>query len=78
MLFRSRLRIAIDNTDEAGTLLHTALDLRRRRLSDRMLLRMLVTRPLVTHKTILMIHWHAFQLWRRGARFHRHREASTR
>ena len=25
--------------------------------------------PLVTHKTTLMIHWHALRLWLRGARF---------
>ena len=39
------------------------------------LVRMLVRHPLVTHKTTLMIHWHALRLWLRGARFHRHREA---
>ena len=35
---------------------------------------MLLRHPLVTHKTTLMIHWHALRLWLRGARFHRHRE----
>jgi DUF1365 family protein len=52
------------------------MDLVRRPLTDRTLLRALVRHPFVTHKTIAMIHWHALQLWRRGARFHRHREVS--
>ena len=30
--------------------------------------RMLVRHPLVTHKTIGLIHWHALRLWLRGAR----------
>ena len=68
------LRIAIDQGDADGGLLYTSLVLRRRRLTDRTLLRMLVRYPLVTVKTVGMIHWHAFRLWRRGARFHRHRE----
>lgn len=72
----SRLRITINEGDDDGQLLHTSLDLRRRRLTDRNLLRMLVRHPLVTHKTMAMIHWHALRLWRRGVRFHRHSEAT--
>ena len=59
-----------------GLLLHTSLDLGRRRLTDRMVLRMLIRYPFVTHKTIGMIHWHALRLWLRGAHFHRHSEAT--
>jgi uncharacterized protein len=70
------LRIAIDQGDRDGGLLYTSLILRRRRLTDRMLVRMLVRHPFVTHKTTAMIHWHALRLWRRGARFHRHGEAA--
>ena len=66
------LRITIDQGDRDGGLLYTSLVLRRRPLTDRTLLRMLVRHPLVTHKTIAAIHWHAFRLWRRGATFHRH------
>jgi uncharacterized protein len=70
----SRLRITINHALDDGLVLHASLDLARRPLTDRNLLRMLVRDPLVTHKTTLMIHWHALRLWLRGARFHRHRE----
>ncbi len=72
----TRLRITINEDQGDGLLLHTSLDLDRRRLSDRMVLRMLVRHPFVTHKTIGMIHVHALRLWLRGARFHRHSEAA--
>ncbi len=70
------LRIAIDQGDAKGGVLYTSLTLRRRRLTDRMLVRMMFRHPLVTHKTIVMIHLHALRLWRRGARFHRHGESA--
>lgn len=72
----SRLRISINHELPDGLHLHTSLDLVRRPLTDRTLLRMLLRNPLVTHKTTLMIHWHALRLWLRGARFHRHREVA--
>ncbi|MFL5673861.1 MAG: DUF1365 domain-containing protein [Chloroflexota bacterium] len=72
----ARLRITINEDPGDGLLLHTSLDLTRRRLSDRMVLRMLVRHPFVTHRTIGLIHWHALRLWLRGARFHRHSEAT--
>lgn len=72
----SRLRITINEDPGDGLLLHTSLDLTRRRLTDRQVLRMLVRYPFVTHKTIGLIHWHALRLWLRGARFHRHSEAT--
>lgn len=70
----SRLRITINHEQPSGLVLHASLDLVRRPLTDRNLVRMLLKQPLVTHKTTLMIHWHALRLWLRGARFHRHRE----
>jgi len=70
----SRLRITINHEQPDGLVLHASLDLIRRPLTDRNVLRMLLRHPLVTHKTTLMIHWHALRLWLRGARFHRHRE----
>lgn len=72
----SRLRITINQIQAEGLVLHASLDLTRRPLTDRTLLRMLIRYPLVTHKTTLMIHWHALRLWLRGARFHRHREVA--
>jgi DUF1365 family protein len=39
---------------------------------------MLLRYPLVTQKTIVLIHWHALRLWLRGAVFHRHRAETTR
>jgi len=72
----ARLRITINEDPGDGLLLHTSLDLGRRRLTDRMVLRMLIRHPFVTHKTIGLIHWHALRLGLRGARFHRHGEAT--
>jgi hypothetical protein len=69
-----RLRITINHEAAEGLLLHASLDLVRRPLTARSVVRMLVRYPLVTHKTTLMIHWHALRLWLRGARFNRHRE----
>jgi uncharacterized protein len=66
------LRLAINLRQDDRPLLSTSLVLRRRRLTDRTLLRVLLRYPLVTHKTMALIHWHALRLWRRGAPFHRH------
>jgi DUF1365 family protein len=72
----TRLRITINHEHPEGLILHASLDLVRRPLTDRILLRLLIRHPLVTLKTIGMIHWHALRLWLRGARFHRHGEAT--
>ena len=66
------LRIAIAERQGGKPLLSTSLVLRRVRLTDRNLLRMLLRHPLIGHKTIALIHWHALRLWLRGARFLRH------
>ena len=70
-----RLRITINHELPDGLVLHASLDLVRHPLTDRQLAAAVASDPLVTHKTVLMIHWHALRLWLRGARFHRHREA---
>ncbi|HEY6607594.1 MAG TPA: DUF1365 domain-containing protein [Candidatus Limnocylindria bacterium] len=67
-----RLRITINESKDGQLQLHASLDLERRRLSSRSVARMLLRYPLVTHRTIGMIHLHALRLWRRGARYHRH------
>lgn len=71
------LRLAINLRQEGQPLLSTSLVLARRPLSDRSLLRLLLRHPLVTHKTIGLIHWHALRLWLKGAPFFRH-GATTR
>jgi DUF1365 family protein len=70
------VRIAISESEGGTHVLTAAVVLRRRRLSDRVLLRLLVRMPLVTHRTIAAIHLHAWRLWRRGVRFHRHSEVA--
>ena len=67
-----RLRITINESKDGQLQLHASMDLARRQLSSRSVARMLLRHPLVTHKTIGMIHIHALRMWRRGARFHRH------
>ena len=72
----TELRIVIDETENGTPVLQASVALTRRPLTDRQLLRMLVRYPLVTLKTIGMIHWHAIRLWRRGAKFHSHGAAT--
>jgi uncharacterized protein len=71
-----RLSIAITEGDGDGPLLTTSLVLRRLPLSDRILVRLLLRHPLMTHRTIGLIHWHALRLWLKGAPFLRHGAAS--
>ena len=66
------LRLAINLRQDNRPMLSTSLVLTRRPLTDRMLLRLLLRHPLVTHKTMAMILWHALRLRRRGAPFFSH------
>jgi DUF1365 family protein len=66
------VRIAIALRQEQQLLLATSLVLTRRPLTDGTLLRLLLRHPLMTHRTIGLIHWHALRLWLRGAPFFRH------
>ncbi len=66
------VRLAIALRQDGEHLLSTSLVLRRRPLTDRMLLRMLVRHPLMPHRTIALIHWHALRLWLRGVPFFSH------
>jgi DUF1365 family protein len=72
------LRIAINETEHGEPLLTASLVLRRVRLGDRAVVRMLVRYPFLTLKTIGAIHWHALRLWLKGARFHRHQASPER
>ncbi len=74
----TRLCIAINERRGDAPLLTTSLVLERRRLSDRSALRMLLRHPLMPQRTIGLIHWHAFHLWRRGIPFQRHGLAARR
>lgn len=67
------LRIAINETEHGEPMLTASLVLRRVALDDRAVARMLLRYPFLTLKTIGAIYWHALRLWRKGARFHRHR-----
>ena len=66
------VRLSIALRQDGQALLSTSLVLRRVALTDRSLLRMLVRHPLLTYRTIALIHWHALRLWLRGAPFFRH------
>ena len=66
------LRIAISERQGGQPMLSTSLILRRIRLTDRTLLRLLLRHPLQPQRTIALIHWHALRLWLRGATFLRH------
>lgn len=74
----TQLRIAINERQGDAPVIATSLVLDRRRLTDRSVLRMLLRHPLVTHKTIALIHWHALHLWRKGIRFQRHGAVARR
>lgn len=74
----SGLRIAINERQGGEPLLATSLVLQRRRLTDSALLRMLLRYPLMTQRTIGLIHWHALRLWLKGAPFFRHGEFPRR
>jgi uncharacterized protein len=70
------LRIVIDETEHGLPLLQASMVLRRLPLADRTLVRLFLRHPLVPHRTIATIHWHALRLWLRGVHFHRHGEAA--
>ncbi|MFT0861241.1 DUF1365 domain-containing protein [Ancylobacter sp. G4_0304] len=60
------LRIAILASDAAGPVLSAVHAARRRAVSDRELMRALVSHPLLTLKVIAGIHWEALRIWAKG------------
>jgi hypothetical protein len=66
-----RLALSINQSDDAGTFLRAGLALTRLPLTDRNLLRLFLSYPLLTLKVIGGIHWEALRLRLKGARFHR-------
>jgi hypothetical protein len=73
---REGMRIAIDERHGGEQVLGASLVLRRRRLTDRTLARMLLRHPLLSHRTIGLILWHALRLWLRGTEFYRHSQVA--
>lgn len=58
--------VAVRNSDASGLLFTAALSGQRVDLTDRSLLRMLATHPLLTLKVVAGIHWEALRLWLKG------------
>ncbi len=68
-----RLAIRIRQRDGDGPWLIATQSGTRRALSDRNLLRLWASHPLMTVKVFAAIHWQALRLWLKGARFHPYR-----
>jgi len=67
-------RVAIDYFDdpaEVEPLIHTAIAAEPTLFTTARLLRAVMRMPLMTFRVMVRIHWHAFKLWRQGAKFHR-------
>jgi DUF1365 family protein len=63
------LSIVIKQTQEEGLMLVAGLTGKKKSLSDKRLLLNLIRYPLMTVKIIASIHYEAFHLWRKGAKF---------
>ena len=73
----AHLSIGIEQRDADGTMFRAGMRLHRLPLTDLNLFRLFVTRPLVTGKVIVGIHWQALRLWLKGARYHRRPEPTA-
>ncbi|MGE0734349.1 MAG: DUF1365 domain-containing protein [Alphaproteobacteria bacterium] len=69
----ARFSLFIREYGGAGEILRAAWTGTRAPLTDRELLRCFFAYPLMSLKVIASIHWHAFRLWRKGARYYAHR-----
>ncbi|HKY90220.1 MAG TPA: DUF1365 domain-containing protein [Nevskiaceae bacterium] len=67
----ARLRLVIHETREGVPILDATLAAERKALSDRALVAAALAMPWMTLKVVAGIHWEAFKIWVRGARFHR-------
>ena len=63
-----KLGLAIEVSDQRGTLLTAGLSARRRPLTDAALLRGFLRHPLMAAQVLGGIHWEALKLWRKGMR----------
>ena len=62
------VQIVVNGRDGEGPLISASFAGERRALTDRALLRLFFTIPLVTLKTVIGIHWEALKLWLKGNR----------
>lgn len=65
------LSVDITQSDTGGEILRASLRGSRLELTDRNLLKVFFTHPLLTLKVIVAIHWQGFRLWRKGAPYRR-------
>jgi len=63
-----KVQIVVNGKDMDGPLISASFLGERRELTDRALLRLFFTIPLVTLKTVAGIHWEALKLWVKGIR----------
>lgn len=66
-----KVRIVVNGRDGEGPLISASFAGERRELTDRALLRLFFTFPLITLKTVAGIHWEALKLWAKGIRIRR-------
>lgn len=69
------VRVAINETEAGEPLLYAAFTGKRRNFTDRVLLGLFFSHPLMTLKVTAGIHWEALKLWRKGIPVHRHKKA---
>jgi DUF1365 family protein len=67
----AHLSVGITQSDADGEILTASLRGSRVELTDRNLLKVFFTHPLLTLKVITAIHWQGFRLWRKGAPYRR-------
>lgn len=75
---RLSIGVSVHDSGDGAAVLNARLDAARARLTDRALLRLLVTHPLLTLKVVVGIHWEALRLWLKGARLHERPAAPDR
>jgi hypothetical protein len=67
-----RVAVTVRGSDAAGDIIVATLSGAHAPLTDRQLVRLFVTYPLLTAKVTLGIHWEALRLWLKGLRVYAH------